>query len=166
MAAPRVVVGIDPSPSGLQALRRAVAEARARRVPLQAVRAWLPNGPYVYLPPDEQWRYHVEAATEVITQAFQETMGGQPPDLEVRRTLAPGPVGVVLTEQVNEDDLLVLGTGRRRRRHRLSRTVRYCLTHAACPVLVVPPPALALAGSPRALCRELLRDLDRLNRRS
>lgn len=166
MSAAKVVVGVDLGPAGRQALRRAVAEARARRLPLHVVRAWQPDPPHLYLSPEEQWRYGEATATEVIDKAFAETMGGTPADLRVCRVLAAGPAGVTLTEQVSGDDLLVLGGGRRRRWQRLSQTVRYCLAHAACPVLVVPPPALALAGSPRALRRELLRDLDRLNRRS
>ena len=42
-------------------------------------------------------------------------------------------------------DLLILGTGRRGVMARLySGSVgRYCLAHAQCPVLAVPPPALA-----------------------
>ena len=39
----RVVVGVDNTLAGLQALRRAVAEARAREVPLHALRAWTPG---------------------------------------------------------------------------------------------------------------------------
>ena len=43
------------------------------------------------------------------------------------------------------DDLLVIGAGRRGTlAHALScRVSRYCLAHAQCPVVAVPPPALA-----------------------
>jgi hypothetical protein len=38
------------------------------------------------------------------------------------------------------DDLLVVGTGRRGGLRRLRRSVgRYCLAHARCPVIAVPP---------------------------
>src|SRR5262245_12201681 len=42
-------------------------------------------------------------------------------------------------------DLLVVGAGRRGRMARIwhGRVSRYCLAHALCPVITVPPPALA-----------------------
>jgi hypothetical protein len=42
-------------------------------------------------------------------------------------------------------DLLVVGTGRRGVLARVisGKVSRYCLAHARCPVLAVPPPALA-----------------------
>ena len=42
-------------------------------------------------------------------------------------------------------DVLVLGAGRRARLTRVAYcgVSRYCLAHAQCPVLAVPPPALA-----------------------
>jgi hypothetical protein len=44
----------------------------------------------------------------------------------------------------SDDDLLVVGSGRRGLRSRLvsGRVTRYCLRHAGCPVLAVPPAAL------------------------
>lgn len=75
----RVIVGVDTSLSGLQALRAAVAEARQRRAPLHAVRTWEPapsdpgfaetraKGPHGAL---------ASAASTVIQRAFAETFGG------------------------------------------------------------------------------------------
>jgi len=42
------------------------------------------------------------------------------------------------------EDLLIVGTGRRRPVGRVFRrsVARYCLVHAKCPVLAVPPSAL------------------------
>jgi hypothetical protein len=42
-------------------------------------------------------------------------------------------------------DVLVMGTGRRGALARMafSKVGRYCLAHAQCPVLAIPPPALA-----------------------
>jgi hypothetical protein len=44
----------------------------------------------------------------------------------------------------HHSDLLVVGAGRRGKlRHSLhAGTVRYCLAHAVCPVIAVPPPTL------------------------
>jgi hypothetical protein len=52
------------------------------------------------------------------------------------------------------DDLLVVGAGRRGALARLvsGKVSRYCLAHAECPVLAVPPSALArevVHGLPR-----------------
>lgn len=160
----RVVVGLDTTLSGLHALRRAVAEARRRGLPLRVVRAWNPGptGAYPMLPDPHQ--EEAAAAARQVNTAFAETMGGIPPDLSVETVLVadnPGPVLIRHADQ--DDDLLVIGTGRRRRfSHRLSRTTRYCLARAACPVLVVPPPALARAGSQRALFRRLRREIEEL----
>ncbi len=162
----RVIVGVDTSLSGLQALRAAVAEARQRRAPLHAVRTWEPapsdpgfaetraKGPHGAL---------ASAASTVIQRAFAETFGGEPTDLPVHTVVVPDSPGPVLVEYACRDlDLLVIGAGRRGllRRLRGSAVVRYCVRRATCPVLVVPPPPLTRIGSPRALLRELRRDLD------
>jgi hypothetical protein len=48
----------------------------------------------------------------------------------------------------NPGDMLIIGAGRRGAlAHALScRVSRYCLAHAQCPVVAVPPPALAQAS--------------------
>lgn len=163
----RVIVGVHLSLSGLQALRVAVAEARTRRVQLHAVRTTDPA------PPDRDVSARASLdepplsseATAVVAKAFADTMGGPPPDIDVRMVIMPDSPGPVLVEYACRDaDLLVVGTGRRGRLARLwrSRVVRYCLARASCPVLVVPPPPLTRDGSPRSLMRELRRELDHL----
>jgi nucleotide-binding universal stress UspA family protein len=66
-----------------------------------------------------------------------------------------GPPGRVLTVIASDPgDLLVVGTGRRGTLTRVfpGRVSRYCLAHARCPVLAVPPatvsrtPATAAVG--------------------
>jgi hypothetical protein len=52
----------------------------------------------------------------------------------------------VLTGVARQDgDVLVIGAGRRGRLRRMGgcRISRYCLAHAHCPVLAIPPPDLA-----------------------
>ena len=80
------------------------------------------------------------AATLVIDQATKQ--------LEALRLLAgtapaQGP-GIKVTI-ADPADLLVLGTSHRRMLAQIicGRVSRYCLAHARCPVLTVPPPALA-----------------------
>lgn len=160
----RVIVGIDPSPSGMSALRRAVDEARERDATLVAVRSWLTQPRMYAVAPD--LREVDEADTrELVTRTFAETLGGLPDDVMVEQVVLPdypGPALVRLADR--ESDLLVLGSGHRRRRGSGSRTVRYCVAWAACPVLVVPPPQLARFLPPRVLLRQLRREIEELTR--
>ena len=144
----RIIVGVHGSLGSLQALRYAADEARQRDVPLLAVSAWLPPGgemaerrsPSAYL--RKIWR---EAATERLLAAFDAGLGGMPADLHVEPQISRGETGPVLVDTADQpDDLLIIGTGRRAGIGRvLHRSVsRYCLAHARCPVLAVPPSAL------------------------
>jgi nucleotide-binding universal stress UspA family protein len=144
----RIIVGVHGSLGSLQALRYAADEARQRDVPLLAVNAWLPPGgemaerrsPSAYL--RKIWR---EAATERLLAAFDAGLGGMPADLHVQPQISRGETGPVLVDTADQpDDLLIIGTGRRAGIGRvLHRSVsRYCLAHARCPVLAVPPSAL------------------------
>jgi len=68
-------------------------------------------------------------------------VGGHPAQPVVER----GETGLVLVDVANQpDDLLIVGTGRRGALGRMLRrsVARYCLAHAKCPVLAVPPSAL------------------------
>jgi nucleotide-binding universal stress UspA family protein len=144
----RIIVGVHGSLGSLQALRFAADEARQREVPMLPVIAWLPPGgdlaerrhssPYLR----KIWR---EAAFERLSTAFDDGLGGMPADLRVEPHVERGETGPVLVDVADRpDDLLIIGTGRRRGVRRLVRgTVgRYCLAHASCPVLAVPPSAL------------------------
>jgi nucleotide-binding universal stress UspA family protein len=144
----RIVVGVHGSLGSLQALRWAAAEARERHVPLVPVIAWVPPGgdlaershPSLYL--RRVWH---EAARSRLAAAFDEALGGVPGDLPVQLRVERGDTGPVLVDVASRPgDLLVIGTGRRRP---VSRTLRksvgrYCLAHAGCPVLAVPPSRL------------------------
>lgn len=160
----RVIVGIDPSPSGMSALRRAVDEARERDCTLVAVRSWLTQPRMYAVAPD--LREIDEADTrELVTRTFAETLGGFPEDVKVEQVLLPDYPGPALLRVADRDgDLLVLGSGRRRRRGSGSRTVRYCVAWATCPVLVVPPPQLARLLPQRVLLRQLRREIEDLTR--
>ena len=144
----RIIVGVHGSLGSLQALRFAADEARQRSVPLLAVTAWVPPGgdmaerrqssPYLR----KIWRV---AAWERRWAAFDAGLGGVPADLHVETQAVRGDTGPVLVEAAGQpDDLLIIGTGRRARFGRMMRrsVSRYCLAHARCPVLAVPPSAL------------------------
>jgi nucleotide-binding universal stress UspA family protein len=144
----RIIVGVHGSLGSLQALRFAADEARQRNVPLLAVTAWIPPGgdlaerrhssPYLR----KIWR---EAAWERLWAAFDAGLGGVPADLRVETQAVRGDTGPVLVETADQpDDLLIIGMGRRAGFGRMTRrsVSRYCLAHARCPVLAVPPSAL------------------------
>lgn len=144
----RVIVGVHGSLGSLQALRYATAEARERSVPLVPVIAWIPPGGDLHerthpAPALRQvWR---DAARERLLAAFDAGLGGVPSDVPVVPLVQRGETGPVLVGIANQpDDLLVIGTGRRGMlRRALRRSVgRYCLAHATCLVLAVPPSAL------------------------
>jgi nucleotide-binding universal stress UspA family protein len=144
----RVVVGVHGSLGSLQALRLAAEEARERQAVLVPVIAWTPPGgdfaershPSPYL--RRIWR---EAARQRLAEAFDAGLGGVPDDVPVQARVERGEPGMVLVDVAcREDDLLVIGTGRRSPIVRaLRKSVgRYCLAHAKCPVLAVPPSSL------------------------
>jgi nucleotide-binding universal stress UspA family protein len=147
-AARRIIVGVHGSPGSLQALRYAAAEARERSAALVPVIAWVPPGgdaaersrPSPYL--RQVWR---EEARKRLRDAFDAGLGGPPTDLLVEPHVERGDTGQVLVQLADRrDDLIVIGTGRRGVLTRaLRRSVgRYCLAHATCPVLAVPPTTL------------------------
>ena len=147
----RIFVGVSGSLGSLQALRYATDEARQRHVPLFPVLAWIPPGGDMadrrYPSPElrQVWR---AAAAERLDSAFNEALGGMPGDVRVEPSVVRGDPGATLTFLASEDgDLLVVGSGRRGRlRRALHRSVgRYCLAHARCPVIAIPPTPLAVS---------------------
>jgi len=148
IAVRRIVVGVHGSLGSLQALRWAAEEAQVRQVPLTAVIAWVPPGgdmaerrhPSGYL--RKIWS---DDAKDRLLTAFEAGLGGFPEDVRVAPCVVRGETGPVLVDIADEPgDLLVIGTGRRASLGRaLRKSVgRYCLAHARCPVLAVPPSAL------------------------
>jgi nucleotide-binding universal stress UspA family protein len=157
----RVVIGIQDSVAGLQAVRRGVEEARRRDATVYAVRAV--NCAAGRYPGAAMWPAELAVwATELAQQAFVKALGGIPPDVEVRIMALEAPPGPALVGFADrDDDLLVVGDAQRSGIRRLSSgwVTRYCVRRATCPVLVVPPPAMARLDR-RDLTRELQRLLD------
>ncbi|HEY7177198.1 MAG TPA: universal stress protein, partial [Micromonosporaceae bacterium] len=137
----RVIVGISDTVAGYQALRYAVAQARERGVPLIAVRT------YSCGPTNAQWRdVLVKGATEYVVKVFAEALGCQPAGTASEITLCEGAAGRALVLVAdNARDLVVVGGSGSRRWTGLRRAAvaKYCSRHASCPVVIVPPPALA-----------------------
>jgi nucleotide-binding universal stress UspA family protein len=144
----RVVVGVDGTPGSLEALRFAVGQARLLEATLIPVLAWIPPGGEVAarrVPAPAYTQMLRKDAEQRLLRAFDEGLGGLPQDLQSEPWVIRGGAGPALVETANRgNDLLVVGAGRRgllRHAWRAS-TARYCLAHAACPVIAVPPPTL------------------------
>jgi nucleotide-binding universal stress UspA family protein len=145
----RIIVGVSESPGSLQALRHAAELARVHQAALVAVLAWQPPGgdladrshpsPYLHT----IWR---AAAWQRFWKAVDLALGGVPGDVPFESDVVRGDPAAVLVEIASHpDDILVIGAGRRGRLARAlcCRVSRYCLARAQCPVVAVPPPALA-----------------------
>ncbi|MEU6777208.1 universal stress protein [Streptomyces sp. NPDC046759] len=144
----RVVVGVSGSLGSVTALRRATALARSLGAELWPVLAWEPPGgdPAARRTPVadvlvEDWQ---RLARQRLASVLEEIFGGDAPGVPMHAVVvrgAPGPALVATADR--EDDLLVVGAGRRGLQRAFSgRVPRHCLAHAVCPVLAVPPSPL------------------------
>ncbi|WST50133.1 universal stress protein [Streptomyces avidinii] len=141
----RVVVGVTGTLGSVAALHRAAAEARVRDAELRVVLAC--QSPVGELgsrnglspsAPAECRTAAVERLREVLGTAFRAAKPGVAlTGLTVRGT----PRAALVDTARGVEDLLLVGSGSRAPLRRLLRpsVARYCLAHAACPVLVVPP---------------------------
>ena len=141
----RVIVGASGSPGSLQALRYGEVVARAHHAALVPVLAWTPPGgdrsADRYL--RQEWR---DRACQRLMSALAAAWGKVPEDPLVQPCVERGPAGWVLVNTARcAGDLLVVGAGRRGKLARMAwpRVTGYCVAHAGCPVVTVPPPALA-----------------------
>jgi nucleotide-binding universal stress UspA family protein len=147
----RVIVGASGSPGSLRALRHAEDLARHGDATLIPVLAWVPPGGDLAArqPCPALVRIWHEAAWQQLLDALEAAWGMVPVDLSVQPVVQRGQPGPVLAGLASRpDDLLVVGAGRRGGLAWLGhgRVGRYCLAHAQCPVLAVPPASLAQAG--------------------
>ena len=145
----RVIVGASGSPGSLRALRHAEDLARHSVATLIPVLAWTPPGGDLAArrqPCPTLIHVWQEAAWERLWATLDVAWGELPADLPVQPVVQRGQPGQVLVEVARRpDDLLVVGAGRRGVLARMwyAKVGRYCLAHAQCPVLAIPPPALA-----------------------
>jgi nucleotide-binding universal stress UspA family protein len=142
-----VVVGVDGSPASYTALRWALAHAERTGAQLRAVRCWTPvvaksweaaiTGKPVPPEAEQQARAKRELA-QIVAAALARIPDGSM-RVVVRQSVIHGPAGPVLVGQADGADLLVVGHGPRVT-ELLHRSVSwYCMRHATCPVLVIPP---------------------------
>ncbi len=146
----RVIAGVSGSPRSLPALRYAAALARGHGAALVPLHTWVPPGgeladrrcPIRYL--RQVWEHD---AWERLWDAMSTALGGVPCGMATEPLVVRGEAGWVLVHASSRaGDLLVIGSGRRGTVGRLvgGNVSRYCLAHACCPVVAVPPSPLDL----------------------
>jgi nucleotide-binding universal stress UspA family protein len=140
----RVVVGVSGSLGNMAAVHAAAfAAARTGRT-LVAVNAWHPVGGEAVArrspcaPLDNAVREH---AWSILSEALASLRC----NVGIERLVLRGPAERVLLAAADRaDDLLAVGTGRQGGIGRLTHgaVTRYCVAHAGCAVLAVPPSEL------------------------
>lgn len=157
---PRIVVGVNGSLNSVAALRRAGVEARLTGRRLLAVLVWRVHGadppPCVIRSGPRGTR---AVAMRLLRETLDEVFGSTDTDIHIDGLALSGAAGHTLVQIANrENDLLVIGGGHRKRFGRWrSPVAHYCVTHAVCPVLTVPPPPLQLDLEALTHKRRLLR---------
>ena len=159
-----IVVGYDGSTSSRNAVLWAAAEAATRSARLRIVSCYeLPLA-------GEAWVGWNAAAvsSSLLADAEQRVIGIRDeltavhPHLEVTADVSAGPAEMVLVDEVDCDDLVVVGASRHEGRAAfwLGTTARYAVRHSAAPVVVVrgsasgvPPTRIVVGvdGSPESL---------------
>jgi nucleotide-binding universal stress UspA family protein len=163
-----VVVGIDGSAAGQEALRWALREARLRSVPLRVVYAWtfgyagLPVGGVGSmasagaLSPSGLALSDMRQAAEDLLDRTSAELIGDFEDVVIEHQAVEGTAAAALIGAAGEDDLLVVGS----RGHggfaglMLGSVSQHCAHHARCPVVIVHPAAKAPVnrrGLPRSM---------------
>jgi nucleotide-binding universal stress UspA family protein len=153
-ASGEIVVGVDLSTSGRNALTWAAGYARSTGQRLHAVHVfnYHAEGPMIWAPgglPAMSYRgaNELREATEREIQAEFESIAPEPGwELE----FCAGPIGQTLVHKADRAGLLVIGT---REHTGIDRVMtgsvsHYCLTRVRCPLVAVPPtPLKTVAGA-------------------
>lgn len=140
----RIVVGIDGSRFGVGALRWGLREGARRGCIVEATMAWQPESlpgtaARVGMPrrlPEEMRQRHAERLAESVVEATRGDDGTDP-----RQVLARGWPPELLVRASMGAVLLVLGGHGRGglMDSAIGSVTEYCIRHAYCPVVVVPP---------------------------
>jgi nucleotide-binding universal stress UspA family protein len=138
LGSPRIVAGVDGSPSSKAALRWAIRQAGLTGAVVEAVTAWwYPTG-YGMAPIFDGAVDFEGDAGKTLAEALAEVSGLAPDVMVCPRVIEGHPAGVLLRE-ARGADLLVVGS----RGHGgfaaalLGSVSQHCVQHAPCPVLVL-----------------------------
>jgi nucleotide-binding universal stress UspA family protein len=139
---PRIVAGVDGSPSSMSALRWAIGQAVLTGAAVDAVIAWTYpalDGGYGWAAagagPDFDFK---DVAAKILTEAVSGTLDSAS-DVCVRTQVTEGIPAQVLLDACDGADLLVVGS----RGHGgftealLGSVSQHCVHHAHCPVVVI-----------------------------
>lgn len=135
-----IIVGVDGSPSSINALHMAVDLARATGAPVEAVTAWQFPVMYDGTFPTEVWSPEGEAEATLAAALETAFPAGVPSNLT--SSIIAGPTAGVLIARSKEASMLVVGSrGRGGFRGLLLGSVSTaCAQHAHCPVLIMHQP--------------------------
>jgi len=135
---PRIVVGVDGSPSSHQTLRWAARQAKLTGASLQVIMCWEYPTSYGWAPPYPAEFDPAGDAKRDLEATVAEVLGDRP-DFDIELTVVEGHAAPVLLEAAHGASLLVVGS----RGHGeltgmlLGSVSEHCVTHAPCPVTVV-----------------------------
>ncbi|MFE0463384.1 universal stress protein [Kitasatospora sp. NPDC058965] len=139
---PRVVVGVDGSPSSAAALRWAVGHAQLIGGAVAAVAAWEPLVDYGWSAPVVDPAFDEDQARRRFAGELDRVLGAARP-VPVTEHLVRGDPAEVLLDAADGAAVLVVGSrghGRFTRALLGSVSLR-CAQHATCPVVIVRPDA-------------------------
>ncbi|MGW3040164.1 universal stress protein [Kitasatospora sp. NPDC001159] len=137
-SSPRVVVGVDGSPSSHAALRWAVRHAALIGGVVDAVGAWEPPSHFGWSAPVVDTAFDRELAERRFADELRTVLGEDQP-VQVRRSLVMGDPSDVLLDAAQGAEVLVVGTHGHGgfTRALLGSVSTRCAQHADCPVVIV-----------------------------
>ena len=142
MLKPKVVVGVDGSPTSIAALHAAVEEARLRGAPLRVVAAWQLTYSEIAIESPTVVQKIVEHNARIVEMALAEVDDGERAGVEIESELLNGHPATELLAAASDATLLVVGTRGTSgfTGTPLGSVAHAAVHHARCPVLVVPLP--------------------------
>lgn len=137
-ASPRIVVGVDGSPSSRAALRWAVRHARLTGGVVEAVCVWDVPSVSGWAGPAMEPVLDAEAAKRGFVQELHDVFGDERP-AELREVLVRGNPAEMLLTAAEGAELLVVGSRGRGgfARALLGSVSHQVVQHASCPVVIV-----------------------------
>lgn len=132
---PLIVVGVDGSESSRAALRWAAGHAQLTGAVVRAVMVW--TLPEVHAGPSRDYEAD---ARDTLTAEVEQALGSDP-SIQLVTRVVQGRAGPTLTEESAGAQLLVVGSHGHGAHAGmpLGSVSHYCVSHARCPVVVVPP---------------------------
>ncbi|MEV0537966.1 universal stress protein [Kitasatospora sp. NPDC050463] len=134
----RIVVGVDGSPSSLEALRWAVEQARLWDAAVDAVITWEYPTSFGWAAPEPVDSQYGAIAEKVLSESIAELADTDRP-VDIHQRVLLGNAAQGLLDAARRADLLVVGSRGYGgfARALLGSASQQCVQHAPCPVVVV-----------------------------